>query len=78
MSHMNNDNLDAISAFDEAYVAMFESTINFFRFVKRNPQFAEQLEVSGFADEYYRNVADAMKRRIDHEINVAMPSKILK
>lgn len=56
-----------LSDFDAAYTKMFIDIEEFFRFAKRHPDV--QAEVNEyFSDDFYARAADALKKRVDHEL----------
>lgn len=59
--------LDAVQEMDDVYMHMFDAIKEFFRYTRRHPEAAKQLEF--FTDDaYYAKVAAALHRRIDHEV----------
>lgn len=55
----------SVNDFDALYMSAFDDIQNFFRFARRNPGVVDP-EV--FNDAYYERAAEALKKRIDHEM----------
>ena len=58
---------ETLSEFDAAHVKMFVAIEEFFRYAKRHPDAKAEME-EYFNDDYYKRVADALHKRVDHEL----------